>query len=247
MIEIFPLDQLGSADHGWLSTHFHFSFADYHDPQRMGLGPLRVWNDDLIQPGTGFPMHPHKDVEIITFLRTGAISHEDNMGNAGRTVAGDIQVMSAGTGVFHSEYNLEDRDTTLFQIWIYPDKRDYEPRWETKRFPQSTGHGQFSVMASGRPGDKDSNALTIHQDAALLAATLKAGQTATHELAKGRAGYLVPARGSLKLNGEITVPERAGVSLIEESDLNIEALEESEIVLVDVPYPWHPRQVIANQ
>jgi hypothetical protein len=247
MIEIFPLEHLGSADHGWLKARFHFSFAEYHNPRRMGLGPLRVWNDDRITPGDGFPMHPHRDMEIITFLRTGAISHEDNMGNSGRTIAGDIQVMSAGTGVFHSEYNLEDHDTTLFQIWIYPDKRNYEPRWETRQFPQSNGQCQLSVMASGREQDQGSDALMIHQDAALLAATLTAGQSATHELGKGRAAYLVPARGSLKLNGDILVPERAGVSITDEGSVTMEAMEESEIVLVDVPYPWHPRQVIANQ
>ncbi|MBT4890130.1 MAG: hypothetical protein HON65_11325 [Rhodospirillales bacterium] len=245
MIEVFPFQQLGSADHGWLSAHFHFSFADYQNSDRMGLGPLRVWNDDQIKGGTGFPMHPHKDMEIITYLRSGAISHEDNMGNKGRTVAGDVQVMSAGTGVFHSEYNLEEEDTTLFQIWIYPDKRNYEPRWESRKFPVVERDAHLSVLASGRVQDQETDALMIHQDAALLAATLKAGQTVEREIGPERAVYLVPAVGSLKLNGETDIPERAGVSIVEETTIHIEALEDAEIVLVDVPYPWHPRQVIS--
>ena len=122
MIELRPFTTLGAANHGWLDAHHHFSFAEYHEPARMGWGALRVWNDDTIAPGTGFPTHPHRDMEIVTYVRTGAITHRDSLGNEGRTEAGDVQVMSAGTGIRHSEYNLEDVDTTLFQIWIMPDR-----------------------------------------------------------------------------------------------------------------------------
>jgi len=201
MMDITLIDDLGGAEHDWLTARHHFSFADYMDPARMGLGPLRVWNDDLIRAGTGFPMHPHKDMEIITYLRSGVITHEDNMGNKGRTVSGDIQVMSAGTGVFHSEYNFEDEDTTLFQIWIHSDKRNYEPHWETRQFPGAGRDARLSVLASGRDKDRGSDTLIIHQDAALIAATLQAGQQVIHEMAQGRAAYAVPARGELMLNG----------------------------------------------
>ncbi len=246
MIDINSLGDLGAANHGWLHARHHFSFAQYHDPNRMGLGPLRVWNDDLIKPGKGFPMHPHKDMEIITFLRSGAISHKDNMGNSGRTVAGDVQVMSAGTGVIHSEYNLEDEDTTLFQIWIQPDKRNYKPRWETAKFPLVERDAKLTVLASGRPQDKETNALLINQDAALYAATLQSGQSIEVNIEENRALYLVPSVGTLKLNGAIKIPERAGTSIIDEKSLTIQATKDSEIVIVDVPYPWHPRQVIKN-
>lgn len=242
MINIIQHQDMGSVDHGWLKAGHHFSFAEYHNPDRMGFGPLRVWNDDLIKGGQGFPMHPHKDMEIITYLRSGAITHEDNMGNKGRTVAGDVQVMSAGTGIIHSEYNLEEEDTTLFQIWIQPDKKNYEPRWDSARFPAAERDARLSVLASGRAQDQDTDVLEIHQDAALLATTLKAGQSVTHTVAEGRGVYLVPAVGSIKLNGRYDVSERSGASIINESDLLIEALEDSEIVLVDVPYPWHPSE-----
>ncbi len=243
MIEITPLDMIGAAEHGWLSARHHFSFAEYMNPERMGLGPLRVWNDDWIKAGTGFPEHPHKDMEIITYLRSGAITHEDSMGNRGRTVAGDVQVMSAGTGVQHSEYNREDEDTTLFQIWIYPDKRGHKPRWESRRFPVVERDAVLSVLASGRQCDVRSGALMIHQDASLIGATLSAGQSVRHELGEGRAAYMVPARGSLRVNG-VEAPERSGVAAAEEDALEIEALEDAEIVLVNVPFPWHPRQVL---
>jgi len=243
MMDIVTLDELGAAEHGWLSARHHFSFAEYSDPARMGLGPLRVWNDDLIRADTGFPMHPHQDMEIITYLRSGAITHEDSLGNKGRTVAGDVQIMSAGTGIVHSEYNLEDEDTTLFQIWIYPDKRGYKPRWEARQFPAVGRYASLTVLASGREQDKDSDALIIHQDAALLVATLMDGQRVVHQLPEGRAAYVVPARGAVRLNGSL-IPERSGVAVTDEHALDIEAIDEAEIVIVDIPYPWDVRSVV---
>lgn len=243
MMDIVTLDKLGAAEHGWLSARHHFSFAEYSDPARMGLGPLRVWNDDLIRAGTGFPMHPHKDMEIITYLRSGAITHEDSLGNKGRTVAGDVQVMSAGTGIVHSEYNQENEDTTLFQIWIHPDKRGYEPRWETRQFPVAGRDASLTVLASGREQDKNSDALIIHQDAALLVATLQSGQQVGHVLPEGRAAYVVPARGSVRLNGT-PISERSGVAITDDPALEIEAMEEVEIVIVDIPYPWDVRSTV---
>ena len=148
MIEVRPFSGLGGADHGWLKARHHFSFASYHDPRRMGWGALRVWNDDEIAPQTGFPPHPHRDMEIITYVREGAITHKDNLGNEGRTEAGDVQIMSAGTGIVHAEYNLEPETTRIFQIWIIPDRRGVTPNWGAKTFPKATREAGFEVLAS---------------------------------------------------------------------------------------------------
>ena len=149
MLELRPFNTLGGAHHGWLDAHHHFSFAEYYDPQRMNWGNLRVWNDDVIAAGTGFPLHPHRDMEIITYVREGAITHQDNLGNKGRTEAGDVQVMSAGTGIAHSEYNLEDKETRIFQIWIEPTRRGEAPSWGSKPFPKGERSGKFVTLASG--------------------------------------------------------------------------------------------------
>jgi quercetin 2,3-dioxygenase len=153
MIDIRPFNSLGHADHGWLDARHHFSFANYHDPARMGWGRIRVWNDDKIAGKSGFPPHPHRDMEIVTYVRTGAVTHQDSMGNKGRTAAGDVQVMSAGTGVTHAEYNLEDETTTLFQIWIETDTPSAPPSWGAMPFPRDSRQGAFQLLASGDPDD----------------------------------------------------------------------------------------------
>jgi redox-sensitive bicupin YhaK (pirin superfamily) len=229
MINIRRFATLGHADHGWLDARHHFSFAGYHDPGRMGWGAIRVWNDDTIQARSGFPPHPHADMEIVTYVRTGAISHRDSLGNSGRTPAGDVQVMSAGTGIQHAEYNLEDEATTLFQIWIVPDARGGEPSWGTRPFPKDARDGAFQVLASGMPGDGD--ALPIRADARVLGATVAAGGRVTHEVAAGRHAYLVPAAGRLRIDGE-TIEPRDGVAM-SEGRYTIEAIDDAEIVLVD--------------
>ena len=233
MIEIRPFSTLGGADHGWLKARHHFSFAGYHDPARMGWGRLRVWNDDEIAPGTGFDPHPHRDMEIITYVRQGAITHRDSLGNEGRTEAGDVQVMSAGTGVVHGEWNREPGVTTLFQIWILPDRRGAAPGWGTKRFPRAAREASFAVLASGRARDAGTGALPINADAAVMAATLGAGQAATLDLAPGRAAYLVPARGAVTVNG-LAAGARDGVAIREERRVEIAATEDTELVLVEV-------------
>ncbi len=221
MIEVRPHGTLGYHKRDWLESRFHFSFAEYRDPARMGFGPLRVWNDDIIQPGTGFPMHPHRDMEIITYVRRGAVSHEDSLGNRGRTVAGDVQVMTAGTGIVHSEYNRETEDvTTLFQIWIEPATADLPPGWRTRAFPKESRDGELTVLASGRSGDE--GALPIHQDVALLGATLRRGEEVVHRLDAGRRAYLVPAIGAVRVNG-IDVAELDGVAVWDETKIAIEA------------------------
>jgi quercetin 2,3-dioxygenase len=231
MIERRPFENLGGARYDWLKTKHHFSFADYFDPQRMGWGALRVWNDDEIATGTGFPPHPHADMEIITYVRHGAITHQDSLGNKGRTEAGDVQVMSAGTGIRHSEHNFEPETTTLFQIWIQPSGRGQKPGWGTKPFPKQDRSGRFITLASGM--DADGDALPIRADARVLGATLKAGETAEYRLAEGRRAYLVSASGAVEVNG-VRLAARDGAAIQNEQTLRVTAIDDAEIVLVDV-------------
>jgi redox-sensitive bicupin YhaK (pirin superfamily) len=217
MIEIRPYRSLGGANHGWLNTRHHFSFADYHDDERMNWGALRVWNDDEIAPGAGFPAHPHANMEIVTYVRQGAITHGDNLGNKGRTEAGDVQVMSAGSGIRHAEYNLEPGTTSIFQIWIMPNARGGAPEWGAKAFPKDDRAGKFVVLASG-----------------VVGVTLKAGQTAEYKLGTDRRAYLVPAAGLVEVNGA-RAHARDGIAVAEEETLHLTAIEDSEIVMVDAP------------
>ncbi|HEX8485890.1 pirin family protein [Sphingomonas sp.] len=221
---------LGHADHGWLDARHHFSFAGYHDPARMGWGAIRVWNDDAIAPNSGFPPHAHRDMEIITYVRSGAITHKDSLGNEGRTGPGDVQVMSAGTGVRHAEYNLESQTTTLFQIWIEPARKGGSPSWGAKPFPKADRSGRFTVLASGFADDTE--ALPIRADARVLAVTLAAGETVTHAVDEGRHAYLVPATGAIAIDGE-PVAARDGAALTGGRTYTITATDEAEIVLVD--------------
>ena len=230
MIDHRPFASLGGANHGWLDAKHHFSFANYYDPKRMGWGPIRVWNDDTIAAGTGFPPHPHADMEIITYVRDGAITHQDSLGNTGRTEAGDVQVMSAGSGVRHSEYNLEPGSTRIFQIWIEPKARGGQPSWGAKPFPRGERSGKFVTLASGVEGDSD--ALPIRTDARVLGATIKAGETAEYPLGAGHHAYLVPATGAIAVNG-VRIDARDGAAIKDEAILSVTALEDAEIVLVD--------------
>ena len=224
-----PFASLGRANHGWLDARHHFSFANYYDPARMGWGAIRVWNDDAIAANSGFPPHPHRDMEIITYVRSGAISHEDSLGNKGRTVAGDVQVMSAGSGVRHAELNREDETTTLFQIWIEPTLKGGDPSWGAKPFPKGDRAGEWAVLASGFAEDTD--ALKIRAEARVLAATVRSGDALTYRVGEGRHAYLVPATGALSIDGE-RVDTRDGVAL-SGGEYRIEALDDAEIVLVD--------------
>jgi redox-sensitive bicupin YhaK (pirin superfamily) len=230
MIELRPFASLGGENHGWLDAKHHFSFADYYDPSRMGWGSLRVWNDDTIQPKTGFPRHPHRNMEIITYVRKGAITHEDSLGNKGRTEAGDVQVMSAGSGIAHSEYNLEDEETQIFQIWIMPTRTGDAPSWGTRPFPKGDRAGSFVTLASGAL--EDDGALPIRTDARVVAATLKAGETADYRLGKNRRGYLVPATGAVEIDG-VRIDARDGAALSDLDLVRVKALADSELVLVD--------------
>ncbi|WP_226018887.1 pirin family protein [Novosphingobium sp. FKTRR1] len=230
MIELRPFAGIGRANHGWLDAAHHFSFADYYDPARMHWGNLRVWNDDTIAAKNGFPPHPHRDMEIITYVRTGAITHRDSLGNQGRTEAGDVQVMSAGTGVTHAEYNLEDETTTLFQIWIVPSRTGEQPSWGAKQFPKGDRSGQLVVLASGYAEDKD--ALPIRTEARLVGGTIRAGESVDYQLGAERKGYLVPATGRIEVNG-VVANARDGLAIADVDTITVTALEDAEIVLVD--------------
>ena len=234
MIEKRPFDSLGQFENDWLKARYHFSFSGYNDPSRVHWGALRVWNDDQIKAKSGFPPHPHSDMEIITYVRTGAITHEDSMGNKGRTEAGDVQVMSAGAGVTHAEYNVEDEATTLYQIWIIPKTRGGKPFWGAAKFPKSERAGSLVTLASGFSEDQEAGALPIRQDARVLAATLQAGQETTYDLGANRFAYLAVAKGAARVNG-ITLGPRDGAAIRDEAELKISASEDAEIVLVDAP------------
>lgn len=230
MIEVIPFESLGRFDNDWLSARYHFSFANYYDPERRGLGPLLVWNDDTIQPGKGFDLHGHRDMEIITYVREGAITHQDHLGNRGRTEAGDVQVMKAGKGILHAEHNLEAEPTKIFQIWIQPRRGGGEPHWETQRFPKAERSGELVALASGEPGR---GGLEIDQDAAVLGATLEAGQAIDYPIGRERMAYLVLAGGRVQVNGQDLGP-RDGAIIREQESLHFEAGEPAELLLVEL-------------
>ncbi len=234
MIEKRPFSGLGQFDADWLKARYHFSFSGCADRARMGWGALRVWNDDTIAPKTGFPPHPHANMEIITYVRTGAVSHEDSLGNRGRTEAGDVQVMSAGAGVTHSEYNLEDGETTLYQIWILPKEHGGAPYWGAAKFPKDERAGTLVTLASGFAEDQAQGALPIRQDARVRAASLAPGQDVVHELEAGRHVYLAVAKGAVQVNG-VTLGARDGAAIKDEASIRIVADAASEVVLVDAP------------
>ncbi len=231
MIERRPFSSLGGANHGWLDAKHHFSFAGYQDPARMHWGALRVWNDDTIAAGAGFPPHPHADMEIITYVREGAISHQDDQGNRGRTVAGDVQVMSAGSGIRHAEYNQEPGVTRIFQIWIFPEQRGGTPAWGAKPFPRGERSGRFVALASGMPGDDE--ALPIRANARVSGATLKAGESTEYRFSDAsRYGYLVPSTGKVEVDG-VLIEARDGAAISGVEKIVVRALEDAELVLVD--------------
>jgi redox-sensitive bicupin YhaK (pirin superfamily) len=232
MIERRPFNELASADHGWLRAKHHFSFGEYANPSRKGWGALRVWNDDEIAPNAGFPPHPHASMEIITYVREGAITHKDNLGNEGRTEAGDVQVMSAGSGIRHAEYNLESGPTRIFQIWITPTREGGAPAWGSLPFPKTDRSGRLVTLASGFAEDVD--ALPIRADARVLGAVLKAGESVDYVLGTRRHGYLVPAFGVVDVNGT-RIDARDGAAIKDADVIKITAIDNSEVVLVDTP------------
>jgi hypothetical protein len=232
MIERRPFNELAGEERGWLKAKHHFSFSDRDDAARVGWGALRIWNDDEIAPNAGFPPHAHANMEIITYVREGAVTHRDSLGNEGRTKAGDVQVMSAGVGIRHAEYNLEQGPTRLFQIWITPSAAGGSPAWGSQPFPKADRSGRFVTLASGFGDDND--ALPIRAHARVLGATLKAGETIEYALGEGRHGYLVPASGAVEING-VRIETRDGAAIKDVAVVRITAIKDSEVVMVDAP------------
>ncbi|MFT5259421.1 MAG: redox-sensitive bicupin YhaK (pirin superfamily) [Saprospiraceae bacterium] len=228
MLTHYPYQDLGHANHGWLDARHHFSFASYQNLKRQQFGALRVINDDVIKAGAGFDTHPHKNMEIITYVRQGAITHRDSNGNVGRTVAGDVQAMSAGTGVSHSEFNLEDEDTNIFQIWIEPNRLQVKPRWDSYEFPKSPAADSLTLLVSGN-GDAP---LFIHQDAYIYAGHLTEGTQLTHQIKQQ--AYILVSEGALELEGQ-TLNKGDGLEVTEQSSINITALSDTKLLVIDVP------------
>ena len=231
MFDHRPFATLGHANHGWLNARHHFSFANYHDPVRMGVGPIRVWNDDEIAARSGFPMHAHRDMEIVTYVRAGAITHRDSLGNEGRTEAGDVQVMSAGTGLQHSEMNAEDVETRIFQIWIEPRAPGGEPRWDAAAFPDVSG-ARLAVLASGHAADRADGALEIRADARVLGATLASGDSVDYAMRAGSVGYLVPSEGRITVN-DVALNARDGLAIEDAVELTIRADTDARFLFVE--------------
>ncbi len=232
MIKIYPYEQLGYANHGWLEARHHFSFAGYRNKERMNFGALRVINDDRIEAGQGFGTHPHENMEIITYVKKGAISHKDSLNNEGRTKAGDVQVMSAGTGVFHSEFNAENIDTELYQIWITPNEQNVHPRWKAKEFPKAPVASKLAVLVSGQAAHAGGDALFIHQDAAIYGGRMEKGASISQAI-KHQA-YILVSAGEISIGGEV-LKKGDGAEITGESEFSITALSDSEVLVIDAP------------
>ena len=229
MLQLRRNHTLDHADHGWLKACHHFVVSAKGNLANAPLGGLVVWNDDEIAPGTGFGHHTHADMEIVTYVRLGGVTHEDSAGNVGRTVAGDVQVMSAGRGISHSEHNYGEAPLRLFQIWLLPRRQGGAPRWDSRRFPKTDRAGRLVALASGDPQDVE--ALRIRADARVVGATLLAGTTVTQPLDGFRHAYLAPARGVVLVNGQ-RVASGDGIAAIDEPVLTITAEEDAEFILV---------------
>jgi quercetin 2,3-dioxygenase len=228
VIQHRPFESLGSADHGWLKARHHFSF----EAAASGWGALRIWNDDEISPDSGFPLHAHADMEIITYVREGEVSHSDSLGNSGHISEGEVQAMSAGTGIRHAEFNRGTQPTRIFQLWIRPTAPGGPPAWGAKRFPKQDRAGRLVALASGF--DTDVEALSIRAKARVLGATLNQSNRVAYQTAADRFLYLVPAAGAVSVNG-VDVDARDRVAITGVSEITIAALQDSEFVLVDAP------------
>ena len=232
MIRHVPFASLGRFANDWLDSRFHFDFAGVGAPMGGRFGPLRVWNDDRIKAQSGFDTHGHSDMEIITYLRQGAISHRDSLNNAGRIDAGEVQAMTAGSGIRHAEYNREDEATLLYQIWVEPAERGLPPSWAQAPFPRAARRDRLMPLASGQA--HIAGALPIHQDATLYGALLGADRSLRHRLAGGRRAYVVLAEGAIDLDGQVLGP-RDGAAIAGVEEIRIKAGAESEILLFDLP------------
>jgi hypothetical protein len=231
MVDIRRSNERGGGNFGWLNTRHSFSFDTYHDPKYMGFRSLRVINEDVVAPGEGFPTHPHRDMEIITYVLEGALEHKDSLGTGSVIRPGDGQRMSAGKGIRHSEMNASDTEKVhLLQIWIMPDRQGHEPSYEQKAFPESDKRGKFRLIAG--PDGKDGS-VTIHQDAKLYVSLLNPGDEVTHELGKGRHGWLQVAKGAVELNGK-PLEQGDGAAISDEQKVTIKGTKDAEVLLFDL-------------
>ena len=233
MLQVRKSSERGVAEHGWLSSRHTFSFADYYDPDRMGFDVLRVINEDRVQPGMGFGTHGHRDMEIVSYVLEGALEHKDSIGTGSVILPGDVQIMSAGTGIRHSEFNHSKSEPVHFlQIWIVPDRGGISPRYDQKTFADADKRGRLRLLVSsdGRDGS-----IVIHQNAALLASILDAGQQATHEFRSGRKGWVQVVRGAVDANNQ-TLEAGDGAAISDESTLALSSRSDgSELLLFDLP------------
>jgi len=235
MIKHYPYNRLGKANHGWLKSSHHFSFANYYNPKRMGFGTLRVINDDWVQAGKGFPSHPHRNMEIISIIRTGAITHNDSEGNKGVTEEGKVQVMSAGTGILHSEYNLSKDPLTFYQIWIETNKHNVKPRWDTRLFPQRAIDEKLPLLVSGYPDDQGS-ALFINQSARIYGGKVNKGTRIEHKIT--HQAYVLASKGVFELEDNqkvIKLEQGDGAEISNQASILINAISDCEIVIIDAP------------
>ncbi len=235
MITHFPYDNLGKANYGWLKSSHHFSFANYYNPARQGFGALLVVNDDWVQAGMEFGAHHHNNMEIISYIRSGALSHEDSTGNKGVVASGEVQVMSAGSGIVHSEYNHTQVPMTFYQIWIQTKQKNVEPRWDSKLFPTDFSNSELPLLVSGYPQDKG-KALFIHQDARIFGGKLKKGVSFSHGIT--HQAYVLASEGEFELEDKgstICLNKGDGAQVSDVNQVTITALSDCEIVLIDAP------------
>ena len=228
MIKVKKYSSLGQANFGWLEARHHFSFGNYYDPERLGFGKLRMVNDDIVKPNSGFDTHPHRNMEIITYVRQGAITHKDSQGNVGRTEAGDVQVMSAGSGILHSEHNFEASDTVLYQIWIEPNANNIKPRWEQKQFPRAYVSDSLNVLASGTK----SAGLFINQNATVYGGKMTINTSIKQPIEQQ--AYILVSDGSVVINGE-PMAKGDGAEVTAQPSLEITAITEAEVLVIDIP------------
>ena len=231
MIELRPFDKLPREDLGWLKARRHFSSAAQDDPSRSGWGCMRVWNDEEIAPNAGFALQVHTNIEIITYVREGTVTHRDSLGNEGRIEAGNVQMVSAGTGIRHAEYNLEQVPARIFQIWITPTSTGGSPAWGAQPCRMAEDSGFFAAIASGFDSDQD--ALPIRACARVLIAKLKVGESIEHVLCARRPAYLVPASGTVDVSG-VRIHARDGAAIKDVASVRITAIEDADVVMVDV-------------
>lgn len=234
MIQTIKANEHHKSEMDWLSTYYHFSFADYFDPKKMNYGPLRVFNDDTIQPGQGFDLHPHRDMEIVTYVIDGELEHEDNRGNKGVIRPGEIQVMTAGYGIMHAERNHSDKKPLhLLQMWVIPDKKELVPSWQQKTYSKEQRLDKLLQVVS--PIDSNSNgALTVHQNASFYVSSLTSGAEISHKLQSGQKAYVFVIGGKVQINGT-TLEERDAAKIEDESKLAIKSEKPSELILIELP------------